>query len=415
MKVLILHQYFVDHQHPGGTRHYELARHFIRKGHEVTVITGSVNYLTGLKYHTDAGLTSETNLDGIRVIRAYVPAVVHKSFAWRIFAFFCFMATSVYAGLRSGKTDVVVGTTPPIFQLPSAWLIAKIKRRPLVTEVRDLWPDFAIDMGILKNPTIIRLAHGVERFLYRRADHLIVNSPAYVDHVEAKGIDRSKISFVPNGVDIQSFDMAPKSDSSLRGEFKLPESTFVVSYTGAMGQANDIDTILRAADTLQSATPSVVFLLVGDGKEKKRLEEAVATRQLGNVRFAGTRPKTEIPFVLRESNACIATLQDIPMFRTTFPNKVFDYMAAARPTILCIEGVIKNVVESANGGICVRPGDDQGIVAAVTRLVENPAMSKTMGESARDYVVREFNRSNQADHFCDILQQLTCPQTGLAG
>ncbi len=163
----------------------------------------------------------------------------------------------------------MVGTSPPIFQAVSAWLVAVLRRRPFLFEIRDLWPEFAIGLGVLKNPLLIMLSRWLERFLYARATHILVNSPAYVDYFETLVIPETKISLIPNGVDADMFD--PHADGRpIRDELALQDK-FIVTYAGALGLANDIDTILQAAARLRDE-PMIHFLLVGDGKERPNLE-----------------------------------------------------------------------------------------------------------------------------------------------
>jgi glycosyltransferase involved in cell wall biosynthesis len=270
-------------------------------------------------------------------------------------------------------------------------------------EIRDLWPEFAISLGVLQNPVLIAMSYWLERFLYARATHIVVNSPAYVDYLVHKSVPETKISLIANGVDPTMFD--PQADGhTIREELALGDK-FVVTYAGALGLANDIDTILRAAVQLREE-PTIHFLLVGDGKERSNLERQVHTLALPNVTFTGSRPKTHMPAVLAASNACVATLKNIPMFRTTYPNKVFDYMAAGRPTILAIDGVIRHVVETARGGIYVSPGNDAALAAAVRRLHHDRTQGHAMGTAARTYVSEHFNRHRQAEQFIELVQHL---------
>jgi glycosyltransferase involved in cell wall biosynthesis len=152
--------------------------------------------------------------------------------------------------------------------------------------------------------------------------------------------------------------------------------------------------------------PQIHFLMVGDGKEKASLEKLAKRLNLPNVTFTGARPKAEMPDILAASDACIATLQNIPMFKTTYPNKVFDYMAAGRPTILGIDGVIRAVMESANGGIFVPPGDDKALADAALRLESDRDSARSMGAAARSYVVERFDRYKQADQFVELIMHL---------
>jgi glycosyltransferase involved in cell wall biosynthesis len=403
MHLLIIHQAFVSPSEPGGTRHFELGRHLLKLKHEVTIVASEINYLTGNAICKRWSLLTRQNLQGITILRAYTFPSVHRGFAWRVFSFLSFMVSSVMAGLKAGPVDLVMGTSPPIFQAASAWLVAAMRRRPLLLEIRDLWPEFAIDMGILKNPVLIRLSRCLEAFLYARADHIVVNSPAYRDYLTAKGVPTGKISLIANGVDPTLFD--PQSTGAEIRKLLGLDGCFVVTYAGALGTANDIYTVLRAADRLRDQK-NTRFLFVGDGKERQNLEKMAKDLQLDNTIFIGSVPKSKIPMILAASDACIAILMDIPMFRTTYPNKVFDYMAAGKPTILAIDGVIREVVEAAGGGVFVPPGNDEALAGAVANLASNQKLSKIQGLAARTYVEKNFNRATHAQEFADLVEAL---------
>ncbi len=403
MNVLLIHQAFVSPDEAGGTRHYEFARSCAERGHAITIVASNISYLSGQRVSAARGVVSEETIDGVRVLRAYTYPSLHRSFVWRVLSFLSFMITSTIAGLKAGPVDIVMGTSPPIFQAVSAWLVAVLRRRPFLLEVRDLWPAFAIDMGVLTNPILIRLATALETFLYARARHIIVNSPAYRDYLLQRGVPPAKVSLIPNGVDPAMFDPAADG-ASVRQEFGL-DGLFVATYAGALGMANDIPVILRAAQRL-SHRPDIHFLLVGDGKERANLQKMAASLGLDNVTFTGSRPKKQMGSFLAASDVCLATLQDIPMFRTTYPNKVFDYMAAGRPTILTIDGVIREVVEGARGGIFVPPGNDEALAGAIARLAECPDLAREMGNAAREQVVRQFNRKEHAGKFVTLLEKI---------
>jgi glycosyltransferase involved in cell wall biosynthesis len=403
MHLLLIHQAFTSPDEPGGTRHYELARHLTELGHRVTIVASNLSYLTGQRVLAKRKIISEQDLSGVRVFRAYTFPALHRSFFWRVISFISFMLTSVIGGLRAGPIDLVMGTSPPIFQAVSAWLVSVLWRRPFLLEVRDLWPEFAIGLGVLRNRTLIACSRRLEAFLYSRAHTILVNSPAYHDYLIGKGIPKKKIRLICNGADPDMFNVKGNG-KRIREEFGL-NGQFVVSYTGALGLANDIPTILRAADQLRDDR-KIHFLLVGDGKERANLEALAGTMKLSNVTFTGSRPKLEMAEILAASDACLATLKDIPMFRTTYPNKVFDYMAASRPTILAIDGVIRRVIETAQGGIYVPPGDDAAVASAVRELSQDCRRCEQMGRAARAYVVEHFNRHHQASEFVEVLTAL---------
>ncbi|HEY2860243.1 MAG TPA: glycosyltransferase family 4 protein [Terracidiphilus sp.] len=403
-RVLLIHQAFTSKDDAGGTRHFELGKRLVAQGDSFTVVTSDTAYLTGEKVNARKSFVTATTEDGIRILRTYTLAGMHKTYTARVFAFLGFMVLSVAVGLCSGRPDLVMGTTPPIFQAVSAWILSVLFRRPFLLEVRDLWPAFAIDIGLLKNPVLIGIARFVENFLYARADHILVNSPAYRDYLIAKGIARERISFIANGVDPAMF--VPNDDGgALRAQFGL-EREFVCTYAGAIGMANDIDVVVEAAEYLKDRA-DIRILIVGDGKERKRLAELVRQRGLKNVIFTGSFPKSQMHKVLAASDACIGILRNIPMFKTTYPNKIFDYMAASRPTLLAIDGVIREVVEAAHGGIYVCPGDPLALAKAIRDLADNPGQAREMGANARKYVIEHFNRDDQARAFVDLISSLS--------
>jgi glycosyltransferase involved in cell wall biosynthesis len=313
------------------------------------------------------------------------------------------MFSSVWTALTVKDADIIMGTTPPIFQAVSAWVVAGIRRKPFLLEVRDLWPEFGVSMGVLKNPILISLARWLENFLYARATHILVNSPAYKDYMLGKCVPENKVTYIPYGTDVDMFN--PDVDgSSVRRDLGL-ENKFVVLYAGALGQANDIDTILRAAERLNHES-KIRFVLFGDGKERARLEVESKRMKLTNVIFAGICPKREMPLVIASSDVCLAILQDVPMFRTTYPNKVFDYMAAARGTVLVIDGVVRDVIESSGGGVFVHPGSDEQLAKTILELSNDSQRVKQMGLNARAYLVKHLDRRYKLNDTLKLLESL---------
>ncbi len=404
MNALLIHQGFVSRNEPGGTRHYEFAQRLSTHGDKLIVVASQVSYLDARPIgNRRKRLYYHDNVDNIEVIRAYAPSVHNRSFFWRIVSFLVFSATSVWAGLSAGPTDLVMGTTPPIFQALSAWLVACLRRKPFVLEVRDLWPEFAIQMGILRNPIAKLVSRWVEAFLYHSAKCIIINSPAYRQYLLNKGIRSDKIELVANGVDIEAFDPSA-TGSVFREKFGL-QSKFLIVYAGAHGQANDLGTLLSAARQVQDRS-DIHFLFAGDGKDRSALESEANVMGLRNVTFIGAVPKAQMPEVLAAADVCVATLMNIPMFTTTYPNKVFDYMAAGRPTLLAIDGVIREIIDASGGGVFIPPGDSDALVSAIKYLNDNPLICHSMGRAARAYVAANFDRDEQAECLRQILHHV---------
>jgi glycosyltransferase involved in cell wall biosynthesis len=406
MHTLLIHQGFTTPTDAGGTRHYELAQCAIAKGDRVSVVSSDFGYLSGRR---QSGLVAgrEEVVDGIHVFRVATSRSLHGGLVGQLLSMLTFAGASLLAGLRVRDVDVVLATSPPIFQAVTAWLIAMIKRRPLILEIRDLWPEFIIDMGKLKNPLIISAARALERFLYRRADAFIVNSPAYVDYLTKKGIDPATISLIPNGVDPEMFgagpDLSPRA-AAIRTRFGLCDK-FIVMYAGVMGPANDLGVLLDAAAEVND-DPRIHVVLVGDGKARKQLEAYAQQRGLVNVTFAGPQSKNDMRAFLQVADVCVATLQNIAMFRLTYPNKVFDYLAAARPVVLAIDGVIRQVVDDARAGIFVPPGDPHAIAGAIRELANDQERGREMGRRGREYVKQRFNRRDHGELFTSVLRRV---------
>jgi glycosyltransferase involved in cell wall biosynthesis len=400
MHILLIHQAFTALDEPGGTRHHEFARYLTSKGHRVTVISSPISYLTGdtaLLHGAEGGVED----DKVTILRAYTYQALHKSFVHRVIAFFSFMVTSFFIGLRVKNVDLVWGTSPPIFQGWTAWMLARMKRVPFLFEVRDLWPEFAIAIGVLKNPTLIQMSLWLEKFLYRHADKVMVNSPGYVNHVKSRGA--RSVELVPNGADPAMFDINDKGDT-FRREHHL-ENHFVALYAGAHGISNDLGILLEAAHLLTEKS-EIRIIFLGDGKEKENLQRQAVKMKLTNVLFLPPVPKSEMASALAGADACIAILKPLEAYKTTYPNKVFDYMAAGRPVILAIDGVIREVVESAGCGVFVPPGDPVGLAKAISVLAENRERSKVMGLAGRQYLEEHFSRAVIAGKLLDILESM---------
>lgn len=401
MHILLIHQAFVALGEPGGTRHHELARYLAQRGHRVTIITSPVSYLTGRVGEAGAPSASDPLDQRITILRTYTYSALHRSFIHRVFSFFSFMASSFWAGLKVRQVDLVWGTTPPIFQGVTAWALARLKRVPFLFEVRDLWPAFAIDVGVLRNPLLIRLSLWLERFLYRHADQLLVNSPGFVEHVSQRGA--REVLVVPNGVDPLMFDPY-QSGFGYRQEHGLA-GRYIAMYAGAHGMSNDLGVLLEAARLLQDR-PDIAIVLVGDGKEKPALQAQAAQMGLSNVYFLPPVPKAAMTQALAAADTCIAILKPVRMYATVYPNKVFDYMAAGRPVILAIDGVIRRVVEEAQAGVFVPPGNPAALADAIRRLGDDRQTGVQMGLRGRQYVEAHFDRAELAAKLAEIFEAL---------
>ncbi|MCK4899578.1 MAG: glycosyltransferase family 4 protein [Anaerolineales bacterium] len=402
MHILLIHQAFAALDEPGGTRHHELARYLSRKGHRVTIIASPVSYLTGEAANEHIPwMETQDGGEGVTILRAYTYPALHRSFMHRVLSFFSFMFSSFFISLRVKHVDLVWGTSPPIFQGATAWAVARLKRVPLLFEVRDLWPAFAVAVGVLRNKVLIRASQWLERFLYRHANLVVVNSPGFTSHVRERGAQR--VELVPNGADTSMFN--PQADGLTFRHVHGLEGEFVGLYAGAHGMSNDLNVVLDAAKLLQDE-PHIIFVLLGAGKEKLSLLRRAEVIGITNVRFLSPVPKNKMPEALAAADACIAILKPVELYKTVYPNKVFDYMAAGRPVILAMQGVIQEVVEDAGAGIPIKPGDPTALAEAMRKLAADPHLRHEMGMRGRHCVESHFDRSVLAGKMLELMEGL---------
>ena len=396
MHILLIHQAFASLNEPGGTRHHEFARFLAKQGHQVSIIASPVSYLTGKNTQSQQ---VEIDMEGkISIYRAYTYPALHKSFVHRLLSYFSFMVSSFFISLKIKNVDIVWGTSPPIFQGFTAWLVSKLKRVPFLFEIRDLWPAFAIAVGVLKKKVLISLSLWLERFLYNHADKIIVNSPGYIEHIQLKG--GHNVSLIPNGSDTTAF--TPINTIQIRKELGWT-GKFILLYAGAHGMSNDLSVVLQAAKLIEKHD-DIKIVFIGDGKEKSNLIDLAESMRLSNIEFLNPVPKNKIAEYLQASDVCIAILKPIELYKTTYPNKVFDYMAAEKPIILAIDGVIREVVESADCGIFCEPGNPHAIANVVLGMYSNRNGLVEIGKRGKAYLEQHFDRMIIAKDFTDMIE-----------
>lgn len=400
LHVLLVHQAFVALDEAGGTRHYEFARYLAQHGHRVTVIASQTSYLTGTDANKDAEFWAYDGGGSLRILRVRTLPGLHRSFVRRVLNFFSFTWSAFWAGLRVSEVDVVWGTTPPIFQAMSAWALSRLKRAPLLLEVRDLWPAFAVAVGVLHNRILIAASEWLERFLYRAARIVMINSPGFEAHVQARGA--RTVRLVPNGADAAMFD--PAADGAAFRQQHGLQGKFVALYAGAHGLSNDLGVLLYAAELLQDA-PQIQLVLVGDGKDKPSLQAQAGDMGLSNIHFVAPLAKEAMAAALAAADVCIAILKPLPLYATVYPNKVFDYLAAGRAVALAIDGVIRQVVTEAKAGVFVQPGDPAAMAVALRSLASSPQQTRAMGAAGRSFLEANFNRPQLAAQLEAVLAE----------
>jgi colanic acid biosynthesis glycosyl transferase WcaI len=408
MRILYLSQYFPPEMGAPAARVSELSARWVERGHEVTVLTGMPNHPTGVVPEAYRGhVALRETWRGVDVLRTWIYATANKGVLRRGLAYGSFAASSVAIGglaREVRRADVVIATSPQFLCALSGLALARLWRVPYVLEIRDLWPQSIVEVGALPpGHPIVSTLRALERFAYAKADLLVGVTDSFAEIWRGQGVDPAKIRVIKNGVDLAAF--RPDVDgTSMRRALGVGDA-FVVGYIGTIGMAHGLGTLLDVAERLRDRT-DIVFVLVGEGAERARLEADAAARGLANVRFVGQRPRAQIPEVLAATDLAVVMLKDTPLFETVLPSKLFEIMGAARPLLLAVGGEAKRLAEAAGCGYIAPPEDVTAMTAAILRAKAEPDDARARGRSGRAYVEANFDRIALADRYLDDLQQL---------
>ena len=409
MKILYVSQYFPPEMGAPAARAAELSRHWAAGGHEVTVLTGFPNHPTGIvppEYRDRfRRLVVREQLDGVSVVRTWLFPFPNRKAHERMLNYSSFGASAATTGLFVSRPDVVVASSPQLLVALAGWWIARWKRAPFVFEVRDLWPESLMAVGMGKAGSMLhRSLAKIAGFLYRRSDRIVVVTPAFEDHlVHYWGVPREKISVVENGVETALFVPQPGTDE--RTELRA-EGKFVVSYIGTMGMAHGLETIIAAALRLRDSNPKIVFLMLGEGAEKQRIIALAREHNLHNLRFVDQQPREKIPSYICASDACLVLLKKTDLFKTVIPTKMLEFMSCARPVILGVDGQARAILEEAGGGLVIEPENSDALANAVCYLATNRDLARQMGQNGREYIVRNLSRRRTAEKYIRVLEHM---------
>jgi glycosyltransferase involved in cell wall biosynthesis len=397
MRILYLSQYFPPEPGAPAARVSELTRAWARAGHDVTVLTAMPNHPSGIvpEDYRRRALVRET-VDGVNVVRTWIYAAPNKGRVRRSLAYASYAASAVGWGqLHTGAADVVLATSPQLLCACAGWAAATAHRAPFIFEVRDLWPESIVAVGALPaGHPVVRGLTVVEEGLYRAARAIVVVTDSFRTRLVERGVDASKIHVVKNGVDLRRFVPMPR-ETPLRADLGY------VGYAGTHGMAHGLNTVLDAARRL-SNRDDVRFLFVGDGAERKRLEERARAEKLENTRFLGVLPRDRMNEVYASLDLSLVTLRKSELFTTVIPSKIFEIAAMERPILISVDGEARALVEASGGGLFVPPDDSAAMADAILGLASDRERTESMG---RAYVVREFDRDVLAACYLELVER----------
>ena len=411
MKILYISQNFYPEMGAGASRVYELSRYWVNMGHSVSVLTSFPNYPHGIIYAEYRDklkyIIYHEQLNGINVIRTIAFPTHLRSAFRRSLSYVSFFLSSVISSIFLNGFDVVIGTSPSLFVGLAGLISARIKRTLFVFEVRDLWPEVIPAVGIAdENSISYRIFDKIASTLYKKSDLIVVVTEPFKQYLVARrNIPSEKIKIIENAVDTDFFKPF-EVNTELKGMEGLKDK-FIVSYIGTMGYTHGVKVILEAAREIEHKFPDLVFLLVGDGSDRERLEKISRDEKLGNVVFLGQQPRETIPRYINSSDISLVLSSKAALFEKTIFAKVFEPMACAKPIIVGASGETRNlVIEKAKAGIDFEPENVQGLIDCIDRMYSDPELRKRLGENGRVFVTAEFSRSAKAVEYINVMKEL---------
>jgi glycosyltransferase involved in cell wall biosynthesis len=346
-------------------------------------------------------------VDGIDVVRTWLYPAPNRHPWERVLNYTSFFASAAIRGLGLPQPDVVIATSPQLLVGLAGWWLARMKRCPFVFEVRDLWPESLVASGIGQDTSgFICALRRLAAFLYHRATRIVVVTEPFKAELTSRwGVPGGQIDVVENGVETDRF--APRMDRDMLRQRLGFNGRFVAAYIGTLGYAHGLETVLRAAEIIRATgQQDILFLLVGEGADKERLQKIAADASLDNVRFMDQQPRELVPALINASDVCLVLLRRAVLFTTVLPSKLLEFMACGRPVVLGVDGYARSLVERAAAGIFIEPENPQQLAAAVVRLARDPQLCSTLGENGRRFVSLHFSRRSTAQRYLRLLEEV---------
>lgn len=394
MKIVYIHQYFIIPQEPGGTRSYWISQELVKRGHQVTMITSARGADT---------ISCRKMIDGIDVV--YVKNAYNNSMSpvRKVLSFVNFVRLAIFAASKEKNVDIVYATSTPLTVGIIAFVLKRWKGWRYVFEVRDLWPEFPIQVGAVKNPIAIKLLRWLERFIYRNAEHIVALSPGMKAGVIKAGTPEGKVSMIPNMSKPDKF-FPHEPNQKIARIFRLDLTKFNVIHFGAMGQANGLRYIIEAARILkQKGDETIRFVFLGGGATESILKSMASDYGLENVNFHGIHKMDVVSEVVNCCDASITTFLNLPVLQTNSPNKLFDSLSAGKPIIVNSAGWTKDMVEKEHCGFYVDPEKPEQLADKLLEIKDNKELLKVWGDNARRLSVEVYDKDILAAKVADVI------------
>ncbi len=404
MKILILTQYFPPETGAPQNRLSGLAKQLQSKGAKIEVLTGFPNYPAYEIFDGYKGKRyMKEKVDGMQIHRSYIYVSKNKSLISRLLNYFSFVFSSLYFGiLRTGKFDLIICESPPLFLGFTAVMLKWWKKTKLVFNVSDLWPESAVKLGLVTNKLLIELSTQLEEWIYKNADFISGQTQGIVADIK-KRFPNKPIFWLRNGIDINDMNTS-LNGKPWREKVGYIQNQFIVYFGGLLGYAQGLEVILNAANRLKDY-PDIKFAIVGEGPEKEKLLLLKKELNLTNVTFFPGVSKAEIIGIIDSTDVSIIPLRKIALFKGAIPSKIFEILYLKKPILLGVDGEAKDLfIKNGKAGIAFEPENDKELADAVCKLFNDRSQIPVMGQNGSEYVQTYFNREKIATDFWQFIQ-----------
>ena len=405
MNLAFYSHYFTPEIGAPSARIYDMAQQWLKLKQTVHVITCFPNHPNGRLY---PGYTTQAYkhqlLDDIHVHRNWTYITPNEGFIKKTLGHISLLPSSIlFSNRHIPNVDVAIGTSPTFFAAMAAAYLAKRRRIPFVVEVRGLWPAIFVELGVLRNATLIKLLERWELALYRQATRIVTVTESFRRNLIERGVPAEKVHTITNGADVE-FWQPIDQPFEIRKQLGL-DGKFVVLYMGAHGISHALVRILESARQLKEQ-PNIQFLFVGEGAEKAKLITQAQQIGLNNVHFLdAVNQKAAVKRYYALSDVCLVPLRDVPLFETFIPSKMFEIMAMSRPMIGSVKGEAADILNRSRGALVVPPEASQEITTAIMHLYHHPEQRTLMGKQGRQFVEQEYSRQALASRYLNVLNE----------
>ena len=404
MNILLISENFYPEKNAPGKRLFEHAKEWIKLGHQVTVITGAPNAPKGKVFDGYKNkIYQSENISGIKIIRVWTFIAKNEKFLLRIIDFISFMFSSLFFGIFTKKHDKIIVSSPQFLPVISGFILAKIKRVSFILEIRDLWPESMVALGVMrKDNYIIRILDAIAKYIYRKSELIVVVTKTFKKYLVSLGIKEDKIIIIENGFNFNRTLAPDKSIKDIRKKYNIRNKNFTVSYIGTLGMSHGVEIMINTAKLISN----VNFVIIGEGEQKIYLKKLATDEKTNNVIFIDNIEWQEIVNINQIISANLIHLRNLDLFKTVIPSKIFESMALKKPILAGLIGESLEIITKSNSGLKVIPENPKSLSQKIIELKNNENLCNRLGENGFQIAQKKYDRKILAKKMIERIEKI---------